>query len=141
MKETVDLVNDLKLFGIKESFEYRVKEAEESSLSHEEFLICLLEDERLYRSNRRCEMLKKRAKFRTSAYLEDFECSPSRGVGKSTLQRFKSLQFVKNRENIIFLGGTGVGKSFLAQAIGHEACAQGLKHFLLRPIVFLKNLN
>ena len=37
MKETVDLVNDLKFFGIKESFEYRVKEAEESSLSHEEF--------------------------------------------------------------------------------------------------------
>ena len=141
MKETVDLVNDLKFFGIKESFEYRVKEAEESALSHEEFLICLLEDERLYRRNRRCEMLRKRAKFRTSAYLENFECSPSRAVGKSTLQSFKSLQFVKNRENIIFLGGTGVGKSFLAQAIGHEACAQGIEVFFIAANRLFKELE
>ena len=141
MKETVDLVNDLKFFGIKESFEYRVKEAEESSLSHEEFLIYLLEDERLHRRNRRCEMLRKRAKFRTTTFLEEFECSPSRGVGKSTLQKFKSLQFVKNKQNIIFLGGTGVGKSFLAQAIGHEACAQGIEVFFIAANRLFKELE
>ena len=141
MKETVDLVNDLKFFGIKESFEYRVKEAEQSALSHEEFLICLLEDERLYRRNRRCEMLRKRAKFRTSTYLENFEYSPSRGLSKSMLQSFKSLQFVRNRENVIFLGGTGVGKSFLAQAIGHEACAQGVEVFFIAANRLFKELE
>ena len=118
-----------------------MKEAEESSLSHEDFLICLLEDEKLYRRNRRCEMLRKRAKFRMCAYLENFECTPSRGVGKSTLQNFKSLQFVKNRENIIFLGGTGVGKSFLAQAIGQEACAQGVEVFFIAANRLFKELE
>ena len=52
-----------------------------------------------------------------------------------------ALQFVKNRENIIFLGGTGVGKSFLAQAIGQEACAQGVEVFFIAANRLFKELE
>lgn len=141
MQETVELLNDLKFFGIKESLTIRIKEAESTSLSYQEFLAYVLEDERLYRRNRRYELLRKRAKFRASCYLENFECSPSRGVGKSTIQNFKSLQFIRNKGNIIFLGGTGVGKSFLAQAIGHEACAVGIEVFFISANRLFKELE
>ena len=77
MKETVELLNDLKFFGIKEALMIRAQEAESASLSYQEFLATVLEDERLYRRNRRCEVLRKRAKFRASCYLENFECSPT----------------------------------------------------------------
>ena len=141
MKETVELLNDLKFFGIKEALTSRAEEAESASLSYQEFLATILEDERLYRRNRRCEVLRKRARFRASCYLENFECSPTRGIGKSTIQNFKSLQFIRNKENIIFLGGTGVGKSFLAQAIGHEACAVGIEVFFISANRLFKELE
>ena len=141
MKETVELLNDLKFFGIKEALMSRAEEAESASLSYEEFLATVLEDERLYRRNRRCEVLRKRAKFRASCYLENFECSPTRGIGKSIIQNFKTLQFIRNKENIIFLGGTGVGKSFLAQAIGHEACAVGIEVFFISANRLFKELE
>ena len=141
MKEAVELLNDLKFFGIKESLMSRIGEAESASLSYQEFLAYILEDERLYRRNCRYERLRKRAKFRASCYLENFECSPSRGVGKSSIQNFKSLQFIRNKENMVFLGGTGVGKSFLAQAIGHEACAVGIEVFFISANRLFKELE
>ena len=141
MQETTELLNDLKFFGIKESLMSRFQEAESASLSYQEFLSHVLEDERLYRGNRRSELLRKRAKFRVSCHLENFECAPSRGVGKSTIQNFKSLQFIRSKGNIIFLGGTGVGKSFLAQAIGHEACAIGIEVFFISANRLFKELE
>lgn len=127
MKETVELLNELKFFGMKSSIEYRVTEAIESNLSHQDFLVLLLEDEHLYRKNRRCEALKKRAKFRSKAYLENFEITSDRGISKSMIQDFKSLRFIEGHQNLIFLGGTGAGKSFVAQAIGHAACSVGIE--------------
>ena len=141
MKEAMELLNDMKFFGIKNSIEYRLSEAIESDLSHQEFITLLLEDERLYRKNRRCNTLIKRAKFRERAYLENFEIEPIRGISKSMIQRFKSLNFVENYQNIIFLGGTGAGKSFLAQGIGHAACAVGIEVFFISLNRLFKELE
>ncbi len=67
-------------------------------------------------------MLRKRAKFRGRAFLEEFNVDPKRGITKSLIQQFKTLFFVEGYQNLFFIGGTGAGKSFLAQAIGHEGC-------------------
>lgn len=141
MKEAMELLNDLKFLGIKNSIEYRVSEAIESNLSHQDFITLLLEDEQLYRKNRRCETLRKRAKFRDKMYLENFEISIERGVSKSMIQDFKSLRFIENHQNLIFLGGTGVGKSFLAQGIGHTACAVGIEVFFISLNRLFKELE
>ena len=125
MNETMELLNQLKFFGIKESFEYRLSEAMESNLSYQDFLMVLLDDEHLYRRNKRSDMLRRRAKFKDRITLEEFKASVNRGVTKSMIQQLKSLSFVNNSENLIFVGGTGAGKSFLAQAVGHTACAGG----------------
>ena len=76
-------------------------------------------------------MLRKRAKFNGKAYLEEFNLEEKRGITKALIKKFKSLYFTTTNENIIFVGGTGVGKSFLAQAIGHETCAQGIEVFFI----------
>lgn len=134
MTQTTELdgiLNELKFFGMKESFMYRLGEAQNSSLAHEEFLTLMLEDEKLYRRNRKCEMLRKRAKFNGKVYLEDLNISNERGISKATIKQLKSLYFINTSENIILVGGTGVGKSFLAQAIGHEACALGIEVFFI----------
>lgn len=125
MKELLEQINKLKLTGLKESLEHRLKEATSVNLSYQDFLLLVLEDENIYRSNRRSEMLRRRAKFKDIALLESFEADPKRGVSKSMIKQLQTLQFMRTFENIVLFGGTGAGKSYLAQAIGHAACHSG----------------
>jgi DNA replication protein DnaC len=125
MIEAETLLNDLQFHGMKQSFQYRLGEVTQSNLSHQQFFTFLLEDEKLYRKNRRSEMLRKRAKFREIAHLEEFTVDPKRGITRSLIQQFKTLFFIDGFQNLFFIGGTGAGKSFLAQAIGSESCLSG----------------
>ena len=129
--QTDELLNNLKFFGIKESLNYRLTEAIQSNVSHQDFLSFILEDEFVYRRNKRSEMLRKRAKFKDRVCLEDFNPSVNRGINKSMIQQLQTLYFVNNNENLIFVGGTGAGKSYLAQAIGHTACLAGIETFFI----------
>lgn len=125
MKELNDLINQLKFFGIKEGLEYRLTQAMKDNTSYQDFLTLLFEDERLYRENCRSSKLRKRAKFKDRASLEEFDCSTQRGVSKSMIRQMQTLHFMNSYENLIFYGQTGAGKSYLAQAIGHTACQSG----------------
>lgn len=125
MIEADQLLTDLQFHGMKQSLQYRLGEVTQSNLSHQQFFTFLLEDEKLYRRNRRTETLRKRAKFREIAHLEEFKIITTRGITKSLVQQFKTLFFIEGFQNLFFIGGTGAGKSFLAQAIGNECCASG----------------
>lgn len=125
MIEAESLLNDLQFHGMKQSLQYRLGEVTQANLSHQQFFTFLLEDEKLYRKNKRSELLRKRAKFRERAFLEEFNVDPKRGITKSLIQQFKTLFFIEGYQNLFFIGGTGAGKSFLAQAIGHEGCLSG----------------
>ncbi|MFT6630580.1 MAG: DNA replication protein DnaC [Bacteriovoracaceae bacterium] len=124
MNEALSLLNELKFIGMKETLDYRISEAIQNNLAHTDFLALLLEDEQSYRRNRKSEMLRKRAKFNIYASLDEFQGSSKRGITKAAVKQFKTMNFHRSKENLIFIGGTGAGKSFLAQAIGHEACSQ-----------------
>jgi DNA replication protein DnaC len=136
MKELLEQVNRLKLTGLKESLDHRLKEAIAENSSYQDFLLLVLEDEYIYRSNRRSEMLRRRAKFKDQALLESFEADPKRGVSKSMIKQLQTLQFMRSFENIVLYGGTGAGKSYLAQAIGHAACQSG-REALFIPMNYL----
>ncbi len=126
---------------MKESLGYRVSEAAQSHLSHQEFLTLLLEDENLYRKNKKSDRLRKRARFNNQAYLENFEIDSTRGISKTLIKEFSSLNFIENKQNIILLGGTGVGKSFLAQAIGHHVCLNGYETFFISSNKLFKEVQ
>jgi DNA replication protein DnaC len=123
--ELKTLLSELKLFGMKESIDYRLTSIAQGGLRHDEMLRLLIEDEQLYRSNAKAERLRKKATFKDVVLLSDFNCDVKRGISKIMIKDFQSLNFLKSFENIIFTGGTGAGKSFLAQAIGHCACLAG----------------
>lgn len=125
MMEAEQLLTDLQLHGMKSSLQYRLGEVTQLNLGHQQFFTFLLEDERLYRKNRRTETLRKRAKFREVAHLEEFKVASDRGITKALIQQFKTLHFIEGFQNLFLIGGTGAGKSFLAQAIGSECCASG----------------
>lgn len=141
MNETIELLNELKLFGMKNSLNYRMSEAIQSNLSHQELVTFLLDDENLYRKNKKSETLRKRARFNDNAHLEDFEITKERGITKSMIQQFKSLYFIEHYENLLLIGGTGAGKSFLAQAIGHEVCVAGIESYFISANRLFKEIE
>lgn len=141
MSSYLELMGELKLSGMREAVGYRMEEAVEGNLDFEEFLCLLLEDEKLYRRNRKSELLRRKAKFNDNASLEDFDVQPKRGVTKAMVKRFATLDFVERGENVIFVGGTGAGKSYLAQAIGQKSCMAGLPALYLPVNKFFKQVQ
>ena len=74
------------------------------------------------RQNRKIQRLLKTAAFKQKATMADVNYAQSRNLDKNMFERLATLDFIKRRENIILTGASGTGKSYLAQALGHQAC-------------------
>ena len=79
------------------------------------------------RTNNRFDRLQKKARFRYQASMEEVNTDASRGVDKALIASLTAGDYLKNGDSILISGATGCGKSFLASALGHQACAQGYK--------------
>ena len=95
--------------------------------TNDELIAYLVQSEWDDRHNRRIERLTKSARFRYTAVMEAIDYRPSRQLDKNLVRRLGSCGFIQKRENILITGSTGVGKSYLASAIGHQACSMGRK--------------
>lgn len=115
----------LKLHGMRENFSRRYKEASDAGLSHEDFFGTLIQDEVEYRRNTRIQRLLKTAAFRQPSSVEAVDFSAARGLDKKQVAGLASSRFIRDGLNVVILGPTGVGKSFLASAIGNAACRNG----------------
>lgn len=87
----------------------------------------LIEAEHLYRNHRKTQTAIKNARFRYQASIHDIICSADRSLAKETLSALADCAFIDRGENLIITGATGCGKSFLASAIGYQACTMGKK--------------
>jgi len=125
IKQTESLLESLRMRGLSAVLNQRLKEAEEQELGYEDFLNVIFEDEMLHRENEKVTRLLRKATLQQKASLEAFETKPSRGIDKKTLNDLGLMRFVRNGQNIILSGPTGVGKSYLACAIGNNVCRNG----------------
>lgn len=131
MDTLLNTTNQLKLYGLQKTLDIRLAEATEHAWSYQDFLKTALVDELHYRRQKSTEHRVKRAKFRLEASFDHYDFTAKRNLTKAQVQQLKSLQFIEKKQSILLLGPTGVGKTFLATAIGHEACLRGETcHFL-----------
>ena len=79
------------------------------------------------RQNRSVERGLKNAKFRYKASIESLTYDASRNIDKNVIMRLAECSFIDKHENILITGSTGIGKSYIASALGHQACALGYK--------------
>ena len=116
---------ELSLRGIREGLARRIKEALDANLDYESFLNLILFDESQCRKNLRQQRLIKAAGFRSQASLEGITYAKVRNFDKKIIQEIASIRFLDDGINIIIHGATGVGKSYLATAIGNHVCRNG----------------
>ncbi len=122
---TLDKLNQMKLRHMAESLERRLSKKDQEGLSPQEFVALLVEDEYLRRQHSKLERLHKNAAFKIRATLEEVDYDAARGLKKQELLEFTQRRWLDNFQNIYLSGPTGVGKTFLACAIGNEACRMG----------------
>jgi len=124
---TMDKMREMRLHGMLRAFRDSREDRTAQDLTTDEFLAFLVDAEWDERYNRTLARLAKNAAFRYRGRIEEIECSQGRNIDKNTLMRLASCEWVGKAENLIITGATGVGKSFLACALGHAACARKLR--------------
>jgi DNA replication protein DnaC len=101
-------------------------------LAFEERLALLLDRESLYRENRRMTRLEQLAQFKQRAALEDLNYRDRTGLDRSQIAALAACDWIRANQNVLIHGATGSGKSFLACALGHQACRNGLSVLYVR---------
>lgn len=124
--ETLEKMKLLRFNGMERAFREALQPSS-INYTNDELVAHLVRSEWDDRQNRKIERLTKVAKFRYKAVLEAIDYSPDRCIDHNLIQRIGSCNFIKNNENILVTGSTGVGKSYLISAIGHQACSLGFK--------------
>jgi DNA replication protein DnaC len=118
-------LKQLRLSGILETLELRTRQAVDEQLSFVEFLQRLLEDEVERRAQKQLTLRLRRASFDLEKTLEGFDFTFNATVPRAQIIDLATGRFVERHENVLIQGPAGVGKSHLAQALGHEACRRG----------------
>lgn len=140
-EQTVAVLNALKIFGMARGLGERLGDARNAELDHAEFVGLLAQDEKTYRENRRLQRLLKGAKLKMQASLEDVDYRHPRGLEKAVVRELASARWIEGRRNVLLTGPTGIGKSYLANALGNLAARGGHTTLYIRAPRLFESLQ
>lgn len=125
--QTIEKLNQMRLGAMASLHLQHLKDNRIESVTADEYLALLADHQWEDRQNRKIERLIKQAGFRQKASLAEINYAHNRNLDKNMFVRLGALDFIKRKENIILTGASGVGKSYLAQSLGHQACLMEYK--------------
>ena len=131
----------LRLSGVVETLSARERQAIEGKWSYVDFLTRLLEDELERRAHKQLALRLRRSSLTTTKTLEGFDFSFNPSISRQQLLQLASGDYLRQRRNVLICGPSGVGKSHLAQALGHQACRQGYDVVFVTTHKLLQHLN
>lgn len=117
----------MKCYGMQKAYQAILESNQHHDMTHDELISLLIQAEWEERENRKINRYLKLAKFRYQASIEEINFTTNRGFDKTQLLRLADGSYLQRKENILITGATGAGKSYLASALGHQACQQGFK--------------
>ena len=120
--QTIEKLKQMHLSAMAELHLQQLKDNRISSSTADEYLALLTDHQWEDRQNKKIERLLKQAEFKQQASLADINYTQNRNLDKNMFDRLSTLDFITRKENIIITGASGVGKSYLGQALGHQAC-------------------
>jgi len=124
---TMQKLEEMRLSGFARAYREMTETGKDKDFTSDEVISLLVQAEWEDRYNRRLKRLTTRARFRYQANMEQVDYMAKRGLDKNQLQRLASGNWISGKQNLILTGPTGLGKSFLASALGQQACQQGYK--------------
>jgi DNA replication protein DnaC len=126
-EQTMERMRKMKLYGMVRAFRTSLESGNAEKWTADELLSMLIDSEWDERYNRKLDRNVKNARFRYKAAVEQINFDIPRDLNKNHILRLADCDFIKKKENILVTGSTGIGKSYLASALGHQACSQGYK--------------
>jgi DNA replication protein DnaC len=119
---TFDQLKQLGLFGMAKAFAEAASSSDAAAMTHSEWLGLLLDREMTYRHDKNLARRMRYARLRHQATVEDVDYRSARGLDRALFQKLVAGAWIGAHENLVITGPTGVGKSWLASALGHKAC-------------------
>jgi DNA replication protein DnaC len=141
LEQTMEQLRELRLYGVIAALEQQTNTIESHQLSFEERFSLLIDREVMDRGNRRITDLLRKARLRHMACIEDIESQHPRGLEKNKMAALISGDFIRHHQNLLITGPTGSGKSWLACALGQQACRQRLSVRYIRMAKLLEELR
>ncbi len=124
---TLNKMFHMKLLGMLRSYQSMLDSHLHNDLTHDEVIETLVQAEWEDRENKKINRHLRLAKFRYGACMEEINFAARRGLDKTQVLRLSDGSFLEKKENILITGATGVGKSYLSSALGHQACQLGYR--------------
>lgn len=126
MNDNLSKMKQMRLLGMARAFQLTCESGKNEKFTPDEMITHLIDSEWDERYNRKIERSLLQARFRYKASMEEVNYNDNR-LDKNQILRLADCEFIKRKENIIITGSTGIGKSFLASALGYQACTMGYK--------------
>ena len=120
-------LNQMHLWGMETALKGIMGGVQNDSLTADELVELLVQAEWEYRENQKIERCLNNAAFRYQAFIDSIDYSPGRKLDKNLMMRLSDCSYIDRAENVVITGATGVGKSYIATALGHQACLKGKK--------------
>lgn len=140
-EQTRNQILEMKLYGMLKALDLRLQESLTQGWSPGDLLSALITDERAYREDAKIKRRLRIASFRTAANLETIDYTVKRTLTKSLVKDLMGLNYIKSSpKNLMITGPTGVGKTFLATALGNHACRHGYSTIFMGITVFIEKL-
>ena len=137
---TLDKLQRLRLTGMYEAYREQLESSRYEALDFDERFALLLDRQEAEQDTRRLQARLKKAQLRQSACVEDIDYRSARGLKKPLMHALAECHWLRSHENCIITGPTGVGKSYLACALGNQACRRGFTVRYFRAPRFFQEL-
>lgn len=138
---TLEKMQSLRLTGMLKALQEQHNTRDIESLTFEERLGLLLDREMTERQSKRLQTRLRKAKLRHQATVEDIDYRHPRGLDKAQMLKLAECQWIKEHQNLIITGPTGIGKTWLACALAHKACREGYSALYTRLPRLLQDIG
>ena len=122
---TLEKLQTMKLHGMAEAFRAQLETADASQLSFEERFAMLVDQQWLWKENRALSRRLRAAKLKERGVIEDIDYQHPRGLDRKLIRTLASSEWVRQHQNLLLIGPTGIGKTWLGCALAHKACRDG----------------
>lgn len=139
--QIIEKMKSMKFYGMLRAFRSSLETDQMNKLTSDEMIAHLIDEEWDDRYNRKIGRIMKNAKFRYKASIEQMYFESDRGMDKNLVMRLAECTFIDKKENILITGSTGIGKSYLASALGQQACTLGYRVMYLNASKFFAKLK